>query len=577
MPTLTQRESIVLGKVLEQCIEPMLFGYTVLFSESYETLLTRPDYMFIVDDQKVASMAVTCTQNNECMVKKRWRYIDEVCQLKSYFGPSFITINCEFGDESTFVQSEKDLTDSLFDASIYVYDFNKGPEFLDVATKLVKTRGLSTKQVVSELCSHEYWVVIRNQMRDRINTILAARLEIASKNPLKAVWDDLHTTFSQDYLSAKETHFEEVSAYLRYTVLNGLLLGRKMEALISATKENLPIEKDMANAFSEAGFIIGKRIGGFFVEDPKLIGTVQYGFTFNIFQEIEETLFSSEALLFALQDIQEDGRIAHMVEITIPLLEEETLLENALYDAFINDNYCGIAHDRVWMADVILAYLQISRNYLNRLYTQVYGRKGLATVFEHYATKTAMGRSLFADLDYLREFCSNLSKLIIQEKSQLESVPKAGEVIERYRTNKIQSIGNQRLVNPVQRYIEVVFKNLELDYSKDSITSALTNLPGVPTSMSNIHEVYQIEINGKKIFIKGIAADKGVKDKTREMAARGRLLQYYSRLGEKRDVDLVFVFDGTWTKELKQLLRLSGWKHIVPILDLESFLKNQYM
>lgn len=72
MPTLTQRESIILGKVLEKAIEPMLSskGIEYRFSEPYEELLTRPDYLIYSEKKPIASMAVTCTQDNQTMTKR---------------------------------------------------------------------------------------------------------------------------------------------------------------------------------------------------------------------------------------------------------------------------------------------------------------------------------------------------------------------------------------------------------------------------------------------------------------------------------------------------------------------------
>ena len=58
------------------------------------------------------------------------------------------------------------------------------------------------------------------------------------------------------------------------------------------------------------------------------------------------------------------------------------------------------------------------------------------------------------------------------------------------------------------------------------------------------------------------------------MAARGRLLQYDSPSSAKRDAKLVFVCDGNWTEDLRRLLMLSGWKHIIPVFELDSFIKG---
>ena len=139
MRSLNQSQSIKLGLVLEACIAKMLssHGYSYNNSESYENLLTRPDFIVFKGNVPIASIAVTTTSSGETWIKKRWRYIDEVAQLKSYFGPGFLTINLFYGNKDVFQTSELRVINAFFDASISAYDLVDGEYLFDLIVNIV--------------------------------------------------------------------------------------------------------------------------------------------------------------------------------------------------------------------------------------------------------------------------------------------------------------------------------------------------------------------------------------------------------------------------------------------------------
>ena len=577
MPTLTQRESIILGKVLEKAIEPMLSskGIEYRFSEPYEELLTRPDYLIYSEKKPIASMAVTCTQDNQTMNKKRWRYIDEVFQLKSYFGPDFIVINCEFGDPSAYMQSEMNLSNAFFDGAIYIYNFERGQEFLETAIEIVKGSHSSAEELAYELVHQNVWISINIDFHQKLEEILSNRTQLAESAVLRNVWVIESAGYRTKLERIRQQRFHCYQSYLRYFVKGGLIAGKEnMSDIFSAVKNDTKISKAVQSACERAGFECTTRIGGTFISDIKLKQTIDAGMTLEIYQEIEKRLLSYTPLKYVIRDIQSPDIVEQMAIHTIDLLSTPDKLKDAFVDAFKHDDYCGIQHDRTWLLDMVLIYLDVSTNYLNRLFIQNYGRDVIATKMEHYISKTDCGRNLFADPQFLHEFSQNLTELVSSFLPHAGNTPSRDTLVEKYIAKKISSLGNQPFVNPMHRYVEIIFDQNNLEYHKNSISCAITSLEGIPESMGTIHEVYQIKIAGYDIWIKAIAGYDGVKDKTREMAARGRLLQYDSPSSAKRDAKLVFVCDGNWTEDLRRLLMLSGWKHIIPVFELDSFIKG---
>lgn len=577
MSSLTQSQSILLGKVLEKSIAPMLdnLGIDYAFSQPYDELLTRPDFLIKKDGVPVAAIAVTCTQDNQTMNKKRWRYIDEVFQLKSYFGAQFLTINCEFGDHSAYMQSEMTLANVFFDASLLVFDYPGGSAFLDKAIELVQARRETAEAITQILTCSEQWKTISKPLMSELTKILSERKMLAAHSEFLPIWKNEHNTFRKALSEIKGRTFFETSSYLRYAVLGGLVAGEEcMKELLTANKQGQKLSPNAVAGCKRAGFEVSERIGGTVLSDSKILCTIHEGLTYEIYSRIEECLLSYPPVKYVVRDIRSPDLVLKMVQQTLKVLSKKDVFQSALFDAFRDDEYIGIAHDRTWLLDVVLLYLNVPTNYLNRLFIQRYGRAVIATKMEHYISKTDCGRLLFADDEFLNNFCNNMTELVFDEAGRNRVIMSESELTSLYINKKIKTLGNQPFVNPLHRFVELVFQDHNLSFSKNSIPCALSGIAGIPSTMSSIHEVYQIRVGEKEYWVKAIAGYDGVKDKTREMAARGRLLQYDSPLSPKRDTTMVFVTDGHWSTDLQQLLTLSGWTNIVPVFKFDGFIKG---
>lgn len=578
MKDLNQSQSIRLGLVLEACIVPMLErnGYRFANSESYEELLTRPDFILYEEGKPSISLAVTATSSRDTWIKKRWRYVDEVAQLKSYYGEDFLAINVLYGSPTVFGINEMKFIDAFFDASIITEDLDGGKEFLEKAEDyVINFPNLNTQEIAAQLESQIVWDRHCNALIIALRSILAKRQSLTKENIYREVWKKEHPGYREYLLEIKQRKYSTKVSYLRYSILNGLLIGPdNMDILIRSIKQDKPVSEELYSLCSEkTDFTFSNRLGKKYVNDEKLKRTVESGLTGEICRELEKNIFTNDTQRFLLDDIQDEQRLESMVNAVWPILFDQRRLSEALSQSFLSNEYMGIKHARVWPIDIIVSYLDISIIQLNRRYVARY-RPSVTSVVVNFVSKIAIAQSQFADRNVLTQFCNELASVIYEEVTAVRNKPTKQELTSKLRAYKIHSLSLQPYINPLQRYLEMVLENNGWSYSKDAIPCLLGAIPDIPGTMKTIKEVYQIKKRNTTVWIKCIAGYDGVKDKTREMAARGHLLKYETPSSPKRTVKMIFAYDGKWSTDLKQLLALSGWDEIISIFDLEKYLSQ---
>lgn len=577
MPNLTQSQSIKLGKVLEAIMIPMFDSseYAYNNSDSYENLLTRPDFILFKSGKPVASVAVTNTTSRETWIKKRWRYIDEVAQLKSYFGPSFLTINIFYGNSDVFQTSELKIIQAFFDYTIQASELVQGKELVEIVeNRIINNSRDSANTIAASIIGSPEWKAHSVDLLNSITDCISKGGIYAEQNLFKLVWEKEHPNYYQQIQAVQKGTYSRTVTYLRYMYLNSLLVSDDVVGeLVTSVKKDLPLSDAAIKECKITDFTMVSRLGKKYIGDMKVKETVSAGFTKKIYEEISEGIFSSDTQRFLLKDIKEPKRIELMVDNTLQCINSQKDLKEALKNSFIDDNFAGLSHKRVWILDVIAAMIDVSIARMNRDYVERYGHVGVANPVENFISKTELVCNRFRNEIELDEFCCNLSNLLFEKISECEN-GKKDELINSVSNGRKEALALQPYINPLQQYLEIILRRNGLEWTKEPIDCMLGAIEGIPETMKKIREIYQVKIKGHEYWIKCIAGYDGVKDKTREMAARGRLLQYSNPYADKRDVSMIFVYDGKWSDELKQLLSLAGWKAIVPIFEFEDYLKN---
>lgn len=362
-------------------------------------------------------------------------------------------------------------------------------------------------------------------------------------------------------------------SYLRYVMINCLLLGpERTRELCDCVQNDRPIPVASLPYIQKTEFQTEQRAEKTYFSDRRLRDTVRSGFTPEIYAILEARIFAKRAQRYLIRDIQDDQILHRMVEAVYPSFGSREGIQAVLEASFLQDDYCGLMHARVWPLDIYAAALDVSVLQLNRLFTSKYGFVGVSNPVNNFIVKSEFALSRFGgNRSELADFCGKLAAVIHEQLNEQERVSSA-EIENRLRTYKVYQLNQQPYLNPIQRYVEYLFDKKGFSYTKRPIQCMLGAIPGIPGRMKRIEEVFQVRKGNSILWVKCIAGYDGVKDKTREMAARARLLRYETPSAQKRTVRMVFVYDGDFTEDLQRLLSLSGWDDIVSVFSFDAYL-----
>jgi|GEM_PF-6511070 len=106
--------------------------------------IIRPDYL--ATDRSLA-ICVTATASTQTYMRKRWRYTNELFQLKGLFGHSTFCINLLFTPQSLLRKGGASVLEALFDETINVSHLNAFEIFQDEAERLLLENAKVAKAV----------------------------------------------------------------------------------------------------------------------------------------------------------------------------------------------------------------------------------------------------------------------------------------------------------------------------------------------------------------------------------------------------------------------------------------------
>jgi len=76
------------------------------------------------------SIHVTCSQGDDSLTMKKWRYVAEITQIRSVYSGDCHTINLMFGPTDDLMEGDRKLLKGLFDSTIFVENIENGTDFI---------------------------------------------------------------------------------------------------------------------------------------------------------------------------------------------------------------------------------------------------------------------------------------------------------------------------------------------------------------------------------------------------------------------------------------------------------------
>ncbi len=566
----------LLGQSLEDVFALSLDEMGIVYqrSESDEQDLHRADFVFSTAEH-IYVFQVTNTRQPETFIKKRWRYIEQICQVKSIMGPDVICVSVVFGFLQDLQTAERIMAESIFDAVIWCQEIlNSNDAEGEIEKYIVQVKRSPNVKGMAIQFNHIGSLVDR--IKDLLSSVIINKNANTQSSLFWPVWEYENKTYPNRRTRLKvDDDFDISKSYLRRTFFKLACLPNNLVKQLLETASsvgNWPPELEAMADYIGIGYqrAIGSR---YRLNDKEIIPTINRGYNINMHKDLINGLIKHGKYKFLIRDIQSPEHLRYSAQVTIPILEElnENKFSFLLFNTFKNPNLHGVISERVWPLDVLLSVISVSASEINRRYINIYGHLGVSNPVKNFIVRTEQALSSFKDEDRLKEFADKLAKLCISLLPEI--IPDIEDIVIKMRLSRLESLFLQPYVNPTTQLFEQRISQYEWTFELSNLPSAL-GIVNVPGRMKKVEDLYICTRSNNKRLVKVISAyEEGVGHKSIEMSGRRRMLNFTkqgSQLVRSLMPETHFIWEGVWNSNHLKTLHLAGWDQIYDIWDLES-------
>ena len=566
-----------LGLVLQYLVEDALSDVGIAFkgNVNYYPSFIKPD-VFIPGEKPKLSVHVTATGADDSFQMKRWRYIDEIMQMRSVFGSKFASVNLMFGPFEHFRESDKAVIGALFDYSLFVNRIPHGQAAFELCSHAVmqSTGAKKSREIATELSSNktvarvmakvgrELQLLVNQGAVSRIDPKVAKGLVDFLKDREKYLAANPPVMSGQAFWKRSLLRFLAVSPKYWSEIFN---LGSKETSVNKLSSELLTqaVNADLITVREGTG---SQR----FASLTKEIGlTIRAGLSLEMINSVGNLAARDPRRKFELQDLWDGGGRAKAAvsEFSKALQDGETATVQLLTHSIEHGGSPNQRHHRAHIIDVALSALGLSQNRLQTLYRGPnFGVKNLIqnivprtllcteAILKKKIDSTDVAKAIYAAIE------PNLS--IIQAANSIE-------LEYRYVAARRYNLTKGSSIDPLEDYVGSLLQTNGWTIKPPGLTRSHDLVGRVKTQFS-----FVAIRNGKTIVLKTLFGDSGADHKAEEMEARMRMVRLSTEADQVSSLVTVFVADGKWSSTNIKCLVLGGWDHIVTVSEFPELLKR---
>jgi hypothetical protein len=539
----------------------------------YHAEFIKPDVLIPGKPPKF-SVHVTATGADDSFRMKKWRYIDEVLQMRSVWGNRFVAINVLFGPISGYQAGDRLLMKRIFDAEIAVHDFDSadvafkkalaavaaaspGDKSRDIATavvldpsgkKTVRQLGKVLKKILDSspksVAPKAACDILGRFLKER-DTYLKAHPPVASGN---AAWKRSALRF----LAVAPKH---------WATLHGLA-GKEVDA--SSLDPRLVQE-----ALSAQLVKIREGVGGIRVLSlsAELTLSIRAGLSLSFLESVKKAAHADPRRKYELEDLWDGGIRARAAvsEVAGAIGKGRPQLIALVSRSIEKGGSPKVAHHRAHVLDVILAATGLSQNQLQDRYPGP--GVGVTDPVRNMVPRTELALQVLktGKLDPI----AAATAIVKSIRSELDAVKwsDTSGLSESYLSLRVFNLTKGSSIDPLEEYVSAELIRNRWKVGEPAIVSSNPIVGKVKTIFSAVASK-----KGRVIVLKCLFGDTGADHKAEEMEARMRML----RLDPPPGVELttVFVADGKWNSSNLRCLVLGGWDHVVDVAEFPKLLRS---
>jgi hypothetical protein len=566
-------EKTSLGYVLQLLVELALKEANIKFVPNYKyhSSFIKPDVL-IPSDPPSQSVHVTATGGDDSFRMKRWRYVDEILQMRSVWKNTFVAINVMFGPLNVYQARDRELLKNLFDYEISVHGLINGEITYQNAIQAVKQYGKvkTSSQIVKILAEQD----------KTISTIqsLAGELKIAisTAKVTNAPFDNLNEL--SDYLQTRKTLLSKMDlseyqeAFWKRSILFFLATTPLLWGEAINIKDKSVLEKTLTPRLVTEGLRakLLKKYSGIASKitlKPDVQKTLEAGLTKEFLDEVRKDVENNPRRKYELEDLWDTGIRASKAikEVRRAIYKGKESINKLVLYSITNGGSKEIDHHRSHVIDVLISAVGWSQNYLQEKYSGP--SIGVTDPIRNIIPRTEIAQQALKKSQAL--IPSITSGIVDAIWDELEKVDwnNEDELIQKYLNYRVYCLIKGSSIDPLKDFIcdsiiqegwTICSPNISCSHPLIGITK--TQFTGVASK------------GEKRLLVKCLFGDTGSDHKAEEMEARMRIIRTCPNLWKNSIT--VFVTDGKWSTDHRQALFLGGWDHLVAVNQFKTLLQT---
>lgn len=549
----------LLGNFWEQVVADNLGSIGVQYDRSPDlgVGIISPD--FVCAKQKT-TVFVTSTGTRESFIKKRWRYINELFQVKGVLGDSMLVANLVLASKANLQDLEETVFKGLFDIAGFGDDFPDFDKHYNWARDELKS-GQGVATVATAFNASGKAKHFRDNLKKWLNAALSAK-----PAQLGGLWSAV-----AKYQSGRKVQQikPNSSTYWRWSCLKLLPLTLHERKAIIGGLGGKAIKVDDSR-LKHAGIDCAKTIGGVRVKDASIAATLRVFGPAQLLTTLKTLDVDNSTIGFPLHEVVDEASVKRAFAAC-----HKGFSDSKSFVKLAQAEFNRPSSERITIWEYGIALADTSALDVNKEYVRSWGKIVVANPINNVILKTDIAQTI-AEKGNIDEIIERASEIIWQ---RMPGKITEAVFIDRVMDYRKRSLFLQPYLNPTQRRFESVCSAVFGVTPMLSKHDGLLRDIGIKGRASRVEAIYILERDNTFWIFKVLSGYKGgYEHKADEMAARAWLLRFRLDVANNKafiaPVKLIFVYEGEWEEKYLTLLHASGWDEIVHLAKIETFLKK---
>jgi hypothetical protein len=571
MKKVINRENIshktTIGYALQCLAEEALSEVSVEFRSNvkYFDLYIAPD--LFIGEKPTHSIHVTCSQGDDSLTMKKWRYVAELCQLRSIFLGNCHAINLMFGSTVDLMDGDRKLLGGLFDSTVFVENINNGTKLHKEIYNLTE-KGLGANEAVSSLLKSEWAKLSVKEIGRQLKGII--------KKNQNSIWtteicNELHQNHLDrskkiDSINFPITGVSWKRSLLRLLCINEAFWGNLFQKnLESIRDEGMLKHLVLCKLVKYRPSLVNK-----YAFESEWIISVDNGLDLNVAKILKNRVLSDDRRKYEILDLWDNGERAKksIDEFKRNYSAGKNSFNDYLVISLLHGGSLSVDHHRSHPFDILIILLGISQNGLQQRLGNI--PFGVKDVIRNVVPRTDIAISALSHNPDLAEIIAKeiIKHLWVPIGHQLKQIT-SEQLCEEYIKYRIYCITKGSSINSLKEVIKAYFENNGFKLEDNSRITVKNDLMG---KFTTDFEVVAIDSKGIYWLVKCLFGESGADHKAEEM--QGRIKAFKLLTKDYKNSRAIFIADGYWKKKQVQGLYIAGWDYICSCNQLDHLLKS---